>query len=151
STAILRTRNEVAASRRGRYLPAPPSRTPDKNLKAGSNPRAPGLRVHSPAFYAPAPANRTNARASDNRQNTAFRERLRRENSGSSLTAALPLRPPEQLSQPLQPLPQLGLESAVGRLVEALAANRLRGERLIRHPAGLVMGVAVALSPPELL
>src|SRR5262249_52159835 len=48
-----------------------------------------GLRVHSPAFYAPAPANRTNARASDNRQNTAFRERLRRENSGFLLNALL--------------------------------------------------------------
>src|SRR5215211_2553570 len=55
-------------------------------------------------------------------------------------------RPPE-LGEPPG---ELGLEAAVGRLVEALALHSLRDHLLFSDPAGLVMGIDIAHATPQL-
>src|SRR5215813_13988112 len=71
----------------------------------------------------------------------------RTEWGSAALNVALTLvgRPAEPLAQPVEPLAQLRLESAVRRLVEALAAKGLGGERLIADGIRLVVRVAVSL------
>ena len=53
-------------------------------------------------------------------------------------------------AKPLQAPPQLGLEAALGRLVEAPAAQLLGHQGLPGEAAGLVVGVGVALPAAQL-
>jgi hypothetical protein len=74
---------------------------------------------------------------------------LRRRSIAASLNPRLTLA--EKLAQPIEALTQLCLEAAVGRLVKVLAADRLGSQRLVGDRLGLVVRIAVALAPPELL
>src|SRR5262245_43818745 len=75
-----------------------------------------------------------------------------RERPSMALNVALTLLAPpaEQLAQTAEALAQRRLEAAVGRLVEALAANGLRSERLIGDRLRFVVRVAVAVAAPQL-